>query len=53
VRTANGKSYYFLVFSSTRSPASGGPQLHAAPIVIEGGVVKTYAALSLYTATMF
>ena len=48
VRTAGGKSYYFLVFSSTRNPASGGPQLYVAPIVIEGGVVKTYAALSLW-----
>jgi hypothetical protein len=48
VRTAGGKSYYFLVFSSTRNPASNGPQLYVAPIVIDGGVVKTYAALTLW-----
>jgi mono/diheme cytochrome c family protein len=48
VRTANGKSYYFLVFSSTRNPASNGPQLYVAPIVIEGGKVTTYAALTLW-----
>jgi hypothetical protein len=49
VRTANGKSYYFLVFSSTRNPASnGGPQLYVAPIVVDGPTVKTYAALYLW-----
>jgi mono/diheme cytochrome c family protein len=48
VRTAGGKSYYFLVFSSTRNPASNGPQLYVAPIVIENGAVKTYAALTLW-----
>ncbi|MDB4933305.1 MAG: uncharacterized protein JWP87_277 [Labilithrix sp.] len=48
VRAAGGKSYYFLVFSSTRNPASKGPQLYVAPIVIEGGNVKTYAALTLW-----
>ncbi|HSO40118.1 MAG TPA: hypothetical protein VLT33_46640 [Labilithrix sp.] len=43
-----GKSYYFLVFSSTRNPGSAGPQLYVAPIVVAGGVVKTYAALDLW-----
>lgn len=47
-RTAAGKSYYFLVFSSTRNPASAGPQLYVAPIVVENGTVKTYAALMLW-----
>ncbi len=48
VQDAGGKSYYFLVFSSTRNPASNGPQLYVAPIVVQGGVVKTYAALDLW-----
>jgi hypothetical protein len=48
VQTVGTKSYYFLVFSSTRNPASQGPQLYVAPIVVEGGVVKTYAALTLW-----
>lgn len=48
VKTVAGKSYYFLVFSSTRNPATNGPQLYVAPIVVEGGVVKTYAALTLW-----
>lgn len=48
VQMVNGKAYYFLVFSSTRNPSSMGPQLYVAPIVVEGGVVKTYAALSLW-----
>lgn len=43
-----GKSYYFLVFSSTRNPAAAGPQLYVAPIVVQGGVIKTYAALDLW-----
>ncbi len=48
VQEAGGKSYYFLVFSSTRNPASNGPQLYVAPIVVQGGVVKSYAALDLW-----
>lgn len=48
VRSANGKSYYFLVFSSTRNPSSTGPQLYVAPIVVDGATVKTYAALYLW-----
>ena len=56
VRTSGGKSYYFLVFSSTRNPASAmngtppgpGPQLYVAPIVVEGATVKTYSALMLW-----
>jgi hypothetical protein len=45
--TADGKTYYFLVFSSTRDPAAAGaPQLYAAPIVVDAsGKVTTYPAL--------
>lgn len=48
VRQSGGKSYYFLVFSSTRNPSSNGPQLYVSPIVVEGGAIKTYAALMLW-----
>ncbi len=48
VGTVKGKTYYFLVFSSTRNPASKGPQLYVSPIVVEGGKVTTYAALYLW-----
>lgn len=49
VKTSGGKKYYFLVFSSTRNPASKGPQLYVAPIVVDGsGTVKTYSALMLW-----
>jgi hypothetical protein len=48
VSVAGTKQYYFLVFSSTRNPTSKGPQLYAAPIMIENGVVKSYPALYLW-----
>jgi hypothetical protein len=48
VKSSGGKDYYFLVFSSTRNAASKGPQLYVAPIVVQGGVIKTYAALYLW-----
>jgi mono/diheme cytochrome c family protein len=48
VNTVKGKSYYFLVFSSTRNPGSNGPQLYVSPIVVENGTVTTYAALYLW-----
>lgn len=48
VGTVKGKTYYFLVFSSTRNPASSGPQLYVSPIVVEGGKVTTYAAIYLW-----
>ncbi len=48
VQTVGAKSYAFLVFSSTRNPTSNGPQLYVAPIVVEGGTIKTYAALYLW-----
>lgn len=46
--TAGDKEYYFLVFSSTRNGASGGPQLYVSPVVASGGTIKTYAALYLW-----
>jgi hypothetical protein len=48
VKSANGSSYYFLIFSSTRNKATAGPQLYVAPIVVTGGTVKSYAALYLW-----
>lgn len=48
VSTVKGKTYYFMVFSSTRNPATNGPQLYVSPIVVENGVVTTYAALYLW-----
>jgi hypothetical protein len=48
VQDAGGKSYYFLVFSSTRNPGSNGPQLYVAPITVANGVITTYAALDLW-----
>lgn len=45
VKSANGKSYYFLVFASTRNTATVGPQLFMAPIVVSGSTVTTYKAL--------
>lgn len=47
-KIAGDRSYYFLVFSSTRNVTSGGPQLYVSPIVVSGGVVTTYAALYLW-----
>jgi hypothetical protein len=48
VKTDGGKTYYFLVFSSTRNAATQGPQLYVAPIVVEAGKVTTYSALYLW-----
>lgn len=48
VKSANGSSYYFLVFSSTRNAATKGPQLYVAAVVVTGSTVKTYAALNLW-----
>lgn len=48
-KTAGDKSYYFLVFSSTRNVASGGPQLYVTPIVATAdGQFTTYSALYLW-----
>jgi mono/diheme cytochrome c family protein len=48
VKSSGGKTYYFLVFSSTRNAATNGPQLYVAPIVVSGSTVTTYAALYLW-----
>ena len=48
VKSAGGKDFYFLVFSSTRNAATNGPQLYVAPFVVSGSTVKTYAALYLW-----
>lgn len=47
-KTLGERSYYFLVFSSTRNPTSAGPQLYVTPIVVEGGSITTYSALYLW-----
>jgi WD40-like Beta Propeller Repeat len=48
VTTVGTKSYYFLVFASTRNQATGGPQLYVTPVVVEGGTITTYSALYLW-----
>jgi hypothetical protein len=47
VGTYNGKSYYWLTFSSTRS-ALGDPQLYVTPVVDDGTTLTTYPALYLW-----
>jgi WD40-like Beta Propeller Repeat len=44
---ADTRTFYWLAFSSTRGDG-GNPQVYVAPIVIDGGVVKTYPALYLW-----
>ena len=44
---AGTRRFYWLTFSSTRSP-SGGPQLYVTPVVEDGGSVSTYPALYLW-----
>jgi len=50
VRSANGKDYYFLVFSSTRTtgPARYGARLFVTPVVVSGTTIETYGALYLW-----
>ena len=45
--TVNGKTYYWLVFSSTRS-GGGRRQLYMAPVVVENGKVLPYKAVYLW-----
>jgi hypothetical protein len=45
--TVNGKTYYWLIFSSTRAEG-GNPQLYVTGVVVEGAVVSTYASLYLW-----
>ena len=47
VETKNGKQYYWLTFSSTRS-LNGKPQLYVSAITVEGDVITTYPALYLW-----
>ncbi len=46
VGTSGGRTYYWIVFSSTRQGTL--PQLFITPVVVEGGKVTTYAALYLW-----
>lgn len=45
--TANGSTYYWLVFSSTRSDA-GNPQLYITSIVESGGKIATHGSIYLW-----
>jgi hypothetical protein len=46
---SGGRTFYWLVFSSTRDPYSGNtPQLYVTGIVTQGGQTTTYAALYLW-----
>lgn len=47
VATVEGKTYYWLTFSSTRAD-SGLPQIFVAPVVREGQTLTSYPALSLW-----
>lgn len=41
------KTYYWLIFSSTRAPM-GNPQLYITGVVVDGGAVTTYGAIYLW-----
>jgi hypothetical protein len=45
--TVGKKTYYWLIFSSTRAPM-GNPQLYITGVVVEAGNVETHAALYLW-----
>lgn len=45
VGQANGKSYYWLTFSSQRT---GTPQLFVTAVVVQGGTISTFPALYLW-----
>jgi hypothetical protein len=46
---SGGRTFYWLVFSSTRDPYSGNsPQLYVTAVVTQAGQTKTYAALYLW-----
>lgn len=45
--SSGARTFYWLTFSSTRSPGSN-PQLYVTPVVEEGGVLTTYPALYLW-----
>jgi hypothetical protein len=46
--TTDGRTFYWIVFSSIRDPG-GNPQLYVTPVVVDGaGKVTTYHALYLW-----
>jgi hypothetical protein len=45
--SANGKTYYWLTFSSTRG-AGGKPQIYVSGVVVDGATVTTYPAIYLW-----
>lgn len=45
--SANGSTYYWLVFSSTRSVA-GNPQLYITSVVETGGTIATHGSIYLW-----
>jgi hypothetical protein len=45
--TSDGRTFYWLVFSSTRDPGDN-PQLYVTPVVVKAGKVTTYQALYLW-----
>ncbi len=44
---SNGRTFYWMVFSSTRSPG-GNPQLYVSPVMVQNGTITTYHALYLW-----
>ena len=47
VTASDGKTYYWLIFSSTRDPM-GNPQLYITGVVVDGATVTTHGALYLW-----
>ncbi len=47
VTASDGKTYYWLIFSSTRDPM-GNPQLYITGVVVDGTTVTTHGALYLW-----
>jgi hypothetical protein len=46
-QSVNGKTYYWMIFSSTRNEA-GNPQLYLTGVVAQGGNITTHGALYLW-----
>ena len=44
---SGGRTFYWVVFSSTRSE-DGSPQLYVTPVVVDGSGIHTYHALYLW-----
>jgi hypothetical protein len=47
VTAVDGKSYYWMIFSSTRDPM-GNPQLYITGVVVDGTTIETHGALYLW-----